>query len=151
MLAARLWPAGRRGLARWCVRAGLVAIVVMVAGSLGSGRIRPGAYGFAVPCAIILFCIAGQQLNMLPFYLSRQPRGDRMAAGIEVTMRNMNLALLLGARLFPGTDPLGGGVLFVSLFYAATAMAVGLPLALNHRRLARRERLALESSPKLAG
>jgi predicted Na+-dependent transporter len=62
-----------------------------------------------------------------------------MAAGIEVTMRNMNLALLLTSRLFPEKHPLASGVLFVVLFYAATAMVAGVPLVLNHRWLARRE------------
>jgi BASS family bile acid:Na+ symporter len=81
---------------------------------------------------------------MLPFYLLRWPRPDRMAAGIEVTMRNINLALLLASRLFPEPDALGNGVLFVSLFYAAVAMGAGLPLALNHRRLARKEKPVLD-------
>ena len=67
-----------------------------------------------------------------------------MAVGIEVTMRNMNLALLINARLFPVSadttlNDLGEGVLFVVLFYAGTAMAIGFPLSWNHRRLARRE------------
>jgi BASS family bile acid:Na+ symporter len=140
MVIGRKWPAQRAALARWCIRVGLVVVAVMIAGSLGSGRIHPGEYGWRAPVAITLFCLVGQQLSMLPFYIFRWPRADRMAVGIEVTMRNMNLALLLNARLFPASDPLGGGVLFVILFYAATAMVIGLPLALNHRRLARREK-----------
>jgi BASS family bile acid:Na+ symporter len=138
MLVGRLWPARRGGIARWCVRIGLVVVALMIAGSLASGRIEPGAYGWGVPLAIIVFCVVGQQLSMLPFYVMRWPRADRMAVGIEVTMRNMNLALLLKARLFPEADALGNGVLFAVLFYAAAAMGAGLPLALNHRRLARR-------------
>jgi BASS family bile acid:Na+ symporter len=139
MIVGRCWPARRHRIAHWCVRVGLVVVALMIVGSLGSGRIQPGAYGWGAPVAIVLFCVAGQQLAMLPFYICRWPRADRMAVGIEVTMRNMNLALLLTSRLFPVSDPLGGGVLFVVLFYAAAAMAVGLPLALNHRRLSRRE------------
>ena len=58
-------------------------------------------------------------------------------------MRNLNLALLLKALLFPaapqGSDPVADGVLFVILFYAGVALAVGLPLALNFRRMARNE------------
>jgi BASS family bile acid:Na+ symporter len=96
-------------------------------------------YGFGVPVAIILFCLLGQQLNMLAFRLFNWPRADRLAVGIEVTMRNMNLAILITARLFAPTDPLGGEVLFVVLFYAGAAMGIGLPLAFNHRRLARSE------------
>src|SRR5436305_1622835 len=95
MIIGRSWPAQRQTIARWCVRVGLVFVVAMIVGSLGSGRIHPGEYGWGGPIAIILFCLIGQQIAMLPFYLLGWPRGDRLAAGIEVTMRNMNLALLL--------------------------------------------------------
>ena len=60
-------------------------------------------------------------------------------------MRNMNLALLLKATLFPAdNDPhqIGDGALFVILYYAAVAMIAGFPLALNHLRLARKESVA---------
>jgi hypothetical protein len=65
--------------------------------------------------------------------------------GIEVTMRNVNLALLLKALLFPaakGKDPIGDTVLFVVLYYAAVAMVAAIPLTLNHRRILRRIRAA---------
>jgi len=142
MVVGRVWPARRQALARWSVRVGLVVVALMIAGSLGSGRIRPGEYGWGPPAAIILFCVLGQQVSMVPFYVMRWPRADRMAVGIEVTMRNMNLALLLKARLFPEADALGNGVLFVVLFYAAAAMGAGMPLALNHRWRSRREGMA---------
>jgi BASS family bile acid:Na+ symporter len=144
LILQRIWPAQHRLLSKICIRAGLLIVIVMITGSVGSGRIRPGEHGFGVPLAIILFCLAGQQLNMLPFRCFPWPRQDRMAVGIEVTMRNMNLALLINARLFPPgdseTNALAEGVLFVILFYAAAAMCAGFPLALNHRRLARAER-----------
>jgi len=129
-------------IARWCVRVGLVVIVVMIAGSLGSGRIKPGDYGWGVPVAIILFCVLSQQLSMLPLRLLRWPWRDTVAIGIEATMRNMNLALLLKASLFPEDEPIGNGVLFVVLYYAAVAMVAGFPLALRYRLKARREAVA---------
>jgi hypothetical protein len=58
---------------------------------------------------------------------------------MEVTMRNMNLALLLYASLFADDRHLGPEVLFVILFYAATALIVGMPLAWRHRRMGRKE------------
>ena len=134
----RLFPAKHLLLSKIFVRIGLAVVVIMIVGSLGSGRIKPMEYGLGIPLAIIFFCVIGQQLNMLPFRLFGWPRSDRLAVGIEVTMRNMNLALLINARLFPAeTGDLGKGVLFVVLFYAAAAMGAGFPLALNHRRLAR--------------
>jgi BASS family bile acid:Na+ symporter len=139
LVVGRVWHRHRLLVSKICIRIGLIVVIVMVVGSLGSGRIRPSEYGWSVPIAIILFCVIGQQLNMLPFYFLNWPRRDRLAVGIEVTMRNMNLALLIKAELFREADELGNGVLFVILFYAAVAMAAGLPLALNHRRLAHKE------------
>jgi BASS family bile acid:Na+ symporter len=146
MSIGRRWPSHKLRFSKICVRLGLAVVVMMIAGSLGSGRIRPGQHGWTVPLAIIFFCVAGMQINMLPFRLRHWPRADRLSAGIEVTMRNMNLALLLTARLFPPTedetvDRLGEGVLFVVLFYAAAAMGAGLLLAFNHRRMHRRAEL----------
>jgi BASS family bile acid:Na+ symporter len=141
MAIGHRWPAWGKQVTRWCARAGLIVVAVMIAGAVGSDRIRALDYGWNTPVAIVLFCVLGQQLSMLPFYLFGGPRADRMAVGIEVTMRNINLALLLKARLFPEGHPRSGGVLFVILFYAAVALGAGLPLALNHRRLAQREAL----------
>ncbi len=141
MALCRRYPFLKKPLSRWGVRLGLVVIGVMIIGSLASGRIKPGTYGWSAPLAIISFCVLGQQINQLPFYLLRWPREDRMAAGMEVTMRNMNLALLLYASLFADNPAIGQEVLFVLLFYAATAMIVGTPLALRHRRLAKRSRV----------
>ncbi len=150
MLLGRRWHSQRLRFSKVCVRIGLAVVVVMVAGSLGSGRIRPGQHGWTVPLAIILFCLVGMQINMLPFRLFHWSRADRLSAGIEATMRNTNLALLLMARLFPPSDnaaanELGGGVLFVVLFYAAAAMGAGLLLSFNHRRMHRNAELASDA------
>jgi BASS family bile acid:Na+ symporter len=151
LVIARIWPAHHRLLSKICIRIGLVVVIVMVVASLGSGRIRPLQYGFAAPIAIIAFCLIGQQINMLPFRALGWSRADRMAVGIEITMRNMNLALLIKARIFPSADLLGDGVLYVILFYAGTAMVIGVPLALNSRRQARREASqAAEAKPESA-
>ena len=66
-------------------------------------------------------------------------------SSIFARFQNLNLVFLLKALLFPEParsappDPVGAGVLFVTLFYAATAMCCGAPLALRHRLKARRE------------
>lgn len=139
LTAGRLWPKHHLLLSKICLRVGLVVVIVMIVGSLGSGRIHPGTYGWGVPIALVLFCLIGQQITMAPFRMFQWPRQDRLAVGIEITMRNMNLALLINASLFSRTNEVGDGVLFVILFYAGAAMGVGFPLAFNHRRMARKE------------
>ena len=63
--------------------------------------------------------------------------------GIEVTMRNVNLGLLLKASLFPATDyairEISDGVLFVLLYYAVVGMCAGAPLSLRYRFLKHRK------------
>ena len=71
-------------------------------------------------------------------------RAGTVSAGIEITMRNVNLALLLKASLFPDRGPteratIGMEVMFVVLFYAGAAFFLGLPLALNFLRMIRRD------------
>ncbi|GIW78423.1 MAG: sodium transporter [Gemmatales bacterium] len=142
MMIGRFQPRIRKPFSRWCVRIGFVFVILMVVGSLKSGRIRPGEYGFHIPIAIIFFCVLSMQVSMLPFRLLRWPKPDCLAVGIEVTMRNINLALLLKASLFParqGSSAIADGVLFVILFYAPVALGAGLPLALNFRRMIKQE------------
>ncbi len=145
MVVAWLAPNGRRSFSRWCIRVGFVFVVAMVVGSLGSGRVQPGEYGWRTLLAIFFFCLVAQQASMLPFRLLGWPNPACLAVGIEVTMRNLNLALLLKAVLFPalekGTDPIADGVLFVILIYAPVAWLLGLLLALNFRRMARHHRV----------
>ncbi len=143
LLLGRLLSSRPRQLfSKICLRLGFLAVLVMVVCAAGAGRVRPGDYGWRTPLAIILFCFLSQQLGMLPFHLLRWPRPDRMAVGIEVTMRNMNLALFLNTLLFPASDDhlqiLANGVLFVILFYASAAMVIGLIVLFVHRWLARR-------------
>lgn len=133
MFLCHRYPHVKKPLSAWGVRVGLLIVLVMVVGSIGSGRIHPAAYGWSAPLAIIFFCVLGQQLIQIPFYLGRWPSQDRVAAGMEATMRNINLALLLYASLFAANPHLGPGVLFVLLFYSATSLVVAMPLAFRHR------------------
>src|SRR5262245_57960282 len=54
MAFARALPARRVLFSKICLRAGLALIVVIVAGSLGTGRIHPDEYGWPAPVALIL-------------------------------------------------------------------------------------------------
>src|SRR5262249_55439445 len=122
-----LAPRGRRYFSRCCIWLGFVLVAVMVAGSFASGQVRPNEYGWQPQMAVIGFCVLTQQVSMLPFRLRRWPRPDCLAVGIEATMRNLNLALLLREVLFPGhvMSDIADGVLFVILYYAGTALGVG--------------------------
>jgi BASS family bile acid:Na+ symporter len=136
MFCGRVRPAWRTPLSKGCIRVGLVFVTVMIVGSVVSGRAQPAAYGWKVPVAILIFCVGAMQVSMLPFRLLGWPKADAVAVGVEVTMRNINLALLLKALLFPTTGKVGNGVLFVVLYYGGTALIAGVPLAWRYRRMA---------------
>lgn len=150
-LGARV-PMRRLVLSRWLIRIGFLVVFAMIVCALGSQRIKPGDRGLVVPIAIVVFAVLCQQIVMLPFRILGWPRAETVTAGMEITMRNMNLALLLKASLFPDRGPdelaaIGTEVMFVVLFYAGAAFFIGLPLALNFLRMARRdERRALAPS-----
>lgn len=139
MVLGRFFPRHRSRFAKVCLRVGLLVVAAMVVCSLGSGRIDPDEHGLRIPLAIIVFCLLSQQLVQIPFYLLGRSRADRASAAIEATLRNINLALLLYAEFFSHDRTLGPGILFVALFYAATALIASIPMILRHRQLARQE------------
>lgn len=155
MYLGSLNPTKRKTLSRVFIRVGFAVVAIMVLCALGSQRIKPGDHGLLTPTAIVIFSIACMQVAMLPFRVMRWSRADTVSAGIEVTMRNMNLALLLKASLFPETGrsdvaELSSEVMFVILFYAGAALVIGLPLSLNFLRMARRDDRLTSQAPDAA-
>jgi BASS family bile acid:Na+ symporter len=143
MFAGTALPSLREAFTRWCIRGALLVILAMVAGAAGAGRIDPAAYGWQGPAAIVGFSIVIQQTSMLLSRGFRLPRRDHVAIGVEVTVRNTNLALLIKASLLPVAagvaDPIADGALFVALLYGGMAIFVVLPPCIVHRRLEAKE------------
>lgn len=137
MLIARFAPQYAKRTSVLAIRMGILVFSFIFFGSLLSGRIEVGAYGWSVPSWLIVFAVVAQQLGMLPGRLLGFPTADNAAVGIEVTVRNVNLALLLKATLFPasagGPDPIGDGVLYVVLFYGAASLGASIPMIFIHR------------------
>ena len=129
MWIARLIPKWKHQIANLAVRASLVPLTLIVVGSLGSGRIDVTEYGWGIPIMIVLFVyatiVATRRLALAFGY----DWSDAFTIGIEVGVRNGNLAIALVASLFPATsqyDPIGRGVFFVTLFTAGAMMVIGL-------------------------
>jgi BASS family bile acid:Na+ symporter len=140
MIVAAHLPDWRHGVARWAVRASLALIGVIVIGAAGAGRVDPGAHGASGLLAIALLAVGAQCLALVVAWRAGLARGDATAIGIEVTIRNTNLALLLKASLFPArpgvADPIGDAVLFVALLYGGLALPASVPLLIAARRSA---------------
>jgi BASS family bile acid:Na+ symporter len=133
-------PVVQGAFSKWCIRASLFIIGIMVVGSLGSGRMQMDAFGWTGPLLIIGFCVVALNIGAFTSMAARFREADQVAVAIEVTVRNTNLALLLKASIFRpefGADQaIADGALFVALFYGGTALVVVLfPVFLNRWRL----------------
>jgi BASS family bile acid:Na+ symporter len=148
---ARIIPKYRHQFANWSVRASLVPLVLIVVGSLGSGRIDVTEYGWGIPITIVLFVYATIVLTRQLARLLGYNWSDAYTIGIEVGVRNGNLAIALVASLFPATsqnDPIGRGVFFVTLFTAGAMMVIGLMSVAQRRILLARQERREESASK---
>lgn len=153
MYLGSVFPDRKEIMRRRFGRLGLGVVILMVLGAMRSGRVKFFDHGWEVPIAIILFILVCMQVNMLPFRLTRAARGDTLTAGVESSMRNANLALLIQSSLFhdpenpgqtvfarfPELKPVADDVMYALLFYAGSALVIGLPLVFNFLRMARRD------------
>ena len=138
MWIARYFPRRKHQIAKWAVRASLVPLAVIVVGSLGSGRIDLTEYGWRVPIDLGAFVYATVVLTRRIAMLIGYNWSDAFTIGIEVSVRNGNLAIALVASLFPATshnDAIGREVFFVTLFSAGAMIVWGLLSAVLRRIL----------------
>ncbi|MFK5920866.1 MAG: hypothetical protein QM496_01700 [Verrucomicrobiota bacterium] len=141
MGAGRLLGMGKAHIvSQWTVRGSLLALAVLIVGSLGSGRIDVGSYGIRIPLLVFIYCLFIQVVILRGSrYLLKFSHRDSTTLGIESSMKNVNLSLLIAASFFglegPNAD-FGGGVLFVLLLYGGVSLAVSaVPAVANFRHL----------------
>ena len=128
MAIGRYFPRGSDQIGKWAIRASLFVVLLIVVGSVGSGRLNLRAYGWTGPAAVLLLGILSQLAAVL---LSRLFRFDAAAAftiGTAVLLRNANLAVMLKASLFPADSPqdaeVGDGTLFAALLYGGISLGI---------------------------
>ncbi|HEX2475157.1 MAG TPA: bile acid:sodium symporter [Lacipirellulaceae bacterium] len=129
VLVARFWSSQKHAFAKWAVRASLVPLALIVVGALGSGRIDVTEYGWRLPALLVIFVYASLILTRRLSMLVGYNWSDAFTMGIEVALRNGNLAIALAATLFPASqvdDPVGRAVFFTTLFYAGTSLVLSM-------------------------
>ncbi len=129
----------RDEIAKVFIRTSIALIGLIVVGSSVAGRIDPGQQTGIVVAGVVGFSFA---LFLVGFGLLRAgglPARDAVAAGIETSFRNISLALLVKASIWPAQagveDPFADQVFFVALFYGGVAMMTSLVPLFVHRRL----------------
>lgn len=132
-----LW---RGALSQWAIRGSIAVIVVMVVASTGSGRVDTDALGGLGILSIFLLAGSCQAAAWLASRATGLVAPDRTAVVVEATIRNVNLAVLVKASLFPAVagrvDPIGDGMFFTSLMYGGIAFLFATPPVVWARRRA---------------
>ncbi len=124
---------------RWAIRLSLGMIVLMAIGAGGSGRLDPQSYGMMGILALVVFCLSVQLGGLLLSRLMQLSKRDTLAIVVEVSFRNISLAVAIKALIFPAqdgvSDPIGDAIFFSALLYGGVSLFMSLIPVFVHRRL----------------
>ena len=142
MFILRKAPVAATTISRWSIRASLGVIVLIILGASSSGRLDWNAFGSFNALVLTGFTFLLMLLGLIIPKLFSLPRVDIVAIDMEVTVRNINLAVLIIASLFPvtnaSTSTLGSMALFTVLAYGAVMMAPAVILIFTNRVISKK-------------
>jgi len=142
MLYLYLYPRTAAVFSRWCIRASVFGILLIVVGSASAGRLDLEALGYDNLLLLVVFTVALAIVSRLTLALLRMNRKDASAIEFEIMVRNVNLGVLLKASIFPATAAgmaaLGDIVLFCLLLYGGLQLIVGPLLIWLYRKTGKR-------------
>ena len=128
MLYLYLYPRTAVAVSKWCIRASLLGILLIVIGSIAAERLNLEVFGMGNVMLVVFFAVLLMTTGWLAPRLFGLSRADSTAIEFEVIVRNTNLGVLLKASLFPAsagaTAQLGDSVLFTLLLYGGLQLAV---------------------------
>lgn len=145
MLLLKHLPNIAHGFSKWCIRLSLLVIAAIVVGASGAGRLDLEAYGMANVLLVVGFMLVLMLFSWFTPALAKLPTPDSVAICMEVTVRNINLALLVHVALFSlgKVDSLiANQAMLTLLLYGALQMLLCLPL-ITVGRVSYSRRLAL--------
>ena len=138
MLILKSLPRQSEAISKWCIRASLFGILLIVVGSISAGRLDLDAYGVENAILVVGFVI------VLTFASWCFPKAlglvkpDITAIQMEVVVRNVNLAVLIKASMFPvvvgSSNTIGDMVLLTALLYGAVQLLIAAVLIYFCRR-----------------
>lgn len=138
MLIHRFFPSISGTLSKWFIRASLVGILLIVVGSASAGRLDLATFGQENLIIVLGFIIALWVVTSLVTRILDFSKADSSAIEIEVVVRNINLAVLIKASLFPAAQSvnqsLGDMVLFSALLFGAVQMLIAAIIIAMRRK-----------------
>ena len=140
MLVLRYFPNAAGPLSKWSIRLSLAGVLAIVVGSSAAGRLDMEAFGLNNLYLVVLFIlIIGAVTSLISKLLRLQP-SDHSAIEMEVVVRNINLAVLIKASMFPADaangSNIGDMVLFTALLYGGLQMLIAAVLIFYRRKVA---------------
>lgn len=138
MLLLRMMPKIAAPISTWSVRISLLLIISIIVGALSAGRLDAEAMGINNMLIVVGFVVVVLLLGFAIPKLFSLPIADVAAIDMEVTIRNVNLGVLIKASLFPVAvgvaNPLGDMALFTILLYGGAMNVLVLPMIFLSRR-----------------
>lgn len=139
MIIFKKLPNHTEQISKWAIRLSLMIIVLMIIGATTSGRIDWAAFGAENAIVLAGFTLLLMWLGLFVPRILGLGRAEIVAIDMEVSVRNVNLAVLIIASLFPASNPdvaeLGSMALFTALAYAGLMMIPALILIIGNRSL----------------
>ena len=127
-----------RWISKWSIRASLFGIVLIVAGSASAGRLDIAAFGGLNVLLVAAFILTMTFLGWLTPRLLGLSSPDRTAIEMEVIVRNVNLAILIKASMFPAAiasnNAIGDMVMFTVLLYGGLQVILAVLVVSLRRR-----------------
>ena len=128
-------------ISKWSIRLSLLGILAIVIGSSSAGRLNLDAFGTTNLLWVAGLITSLTIISWVSAKLFKLSRPDSTAIEMEVIVRNVNLAVLIKASLFPvvvgTTNTIGDMMLFTILLYGGLQMLISFVLIGLRRRQSR--------------
>ncbi|MFK8021786.1 MAG: bile acid:sodium symporter family protein [Pseudomonadales bacterium] len=138
MAFLKLSPNNSHAFSTACIRASLLGILLIVIGSGSAGRLDINFFGMNNALTVLLFTVLLVTVAVTVPRLLRLASADTIAIEIEMTLRNVNLGVMIKASLFPAAGAIAGGlgdiILLTLLLFGGLQLAIGGLLIAVHRR-----------------
>lgn len=137
MWLLRRYPAIAPLIATLCIRLSLLVIVAIVVGASGAGRLDLDVYGGQNILLIVGFILTLMTVSWFVPKIVKLPTYDTVAICMEVTVRNINLALLIHVAIFASgqlSQAIANQALLTLLLFGALQMLCCIPLIIAGRR-----------------
>jgi len=146
MLILKILPNQAEIISKWCIRASLFGIALIIIGSSAAGRLDTAAFGGDNIILVVTFVVV---LTLAGWFIPKVfglVKPDITAIQMEVVVRNVNLGVLIKASMFPvvvgASNTIGDMVLFTVLLYGAVQMLVAAVVIFLARQVAKRHQMS---------